>query len=158
MVIITETIKIVNLAKINRKTFEKRYVGCLVLTQDNMILLQQRGSSKWHKFPGFLSTFGGGIEIGESPMQALVRELKEELGANVLAAEVVHLGAYTEAATNYSDLVYGYFWHDRLGTITGCYEDEARYYKNCAHVLTHPKVMDDVKWQLQECQNRGLLK
>ena len=158
MVIITQTIKIVDLAKTDEKTFEKRYVGCLVLTQNNKILLQQRGSSKWHKFPGFLSTFGGGIEVGESPIQALVRELKEELGANVVAAKVIRLGTYTEAATNYNDLVYGYFWHDRLGTITGCYEDEARYYENCAHVLTHPKVMDDVKWQLQECQNRGLLK
>ncbi len=158
MVIITETIKIVDLTKIDEITFEKRYVGCLVLTQDNKILLQQRGSSKYHKFPGFLSTFGGCIESGESPMQALVRELKEELGADIVAAEVIHLGAYTEVATNYTDLVYSYFWHDRLGTITGCYEDEARYYENCAHVFTHKKIMDDVKWQLQECQNKGLLK
>ncbi len=41
------------------------------------LLSQQSGSSKWHKFPGFLSTFGRGIEVGESHMQALVRELKE---------------------------------------------------------------------------------
>lgn len=67
MGIIAETIKKVDLAQINEITFEKRYVGCLVLTQDNKILLQQRGSSKWHKFPGFLSTFGGGIETAALP-------------------------------------------------------------------------------------------
>lgn len=153
-----DLIRKVDLTKINEGSFKNCYVGCLVLTKDNKILLQQRGTSQWHRFPGFLSNFGGRIEATETPSQALVRELKEELGADVIVAEAISLGAYTEAASNYIDLIYSYFWHDKLGTITGCYEDEAKYYENCAQVLTHPKIMDDVIWQLNECQQRGLLK
>lgn len=36
MVIISETIKKVDLAKIDETNFKKRYVGCLVLTQDKL--------------------------------------------------------------------------------------------------------------------------
>lgn len=91
-------------------------------------------------------------------MQALVRELKEELGAQVNPADVISLGAITEAITKYSELIYVYFWHDKHGTITGCYECEAKYYDDCAAALTHPKIMDDVRWLLHECQKRKLLK
>jgi hypothetical protein len=39
--------------------------------------------------------------------------LKEELGAEVMPSDVVDLGAITEAFTNYTELVYVHFWHDR---------------------------------------------
>jgi 8-oxo-dGTP diphosphatase len=143
-----ESILQVELTKINESHFKHRYASSIVLTQDHKILLQQRGSD-WVRFPGALSTFGGRVEIGESPMQALIRELHEELGARVKESDVVSLGAITEAITNHCELVYVYFWQDKLGTITGCYEGEARYYDNVEAALKHPHVMDYVRWLLR---------
>lgn len=151
-----KNIKLVNLAQINPAAFLYRGVGCIVLTKDNKILLQQRGRD-WQRFPNCLATFGGQIESDETPIQALIRELHEELGAQVKALDIVALGAITEAVTQHRELIYIYFWHDKFNTITGCYEGEARYYDDIPAVLSHPQIMDDVLWALNECRVRGLL-
>jgi 8-oxo-dGTP pyrophosphatase MutT (NUDIX family) len=67
-------------------------------------------------YPDYLCEFGGQIEQGEQPIQAIIRELKEELGALVQENELVSLGALTEAMSGHTELVYVYFWHDALGT------------------------------------------
>ena len=150
------SIRPIDLATIDEMRFKGRFVGCIVLTQNKKILLQQRGDD-WHSHPGVISTFGGRIESHEHPKNALIRELKEELGAQVQESDIVSLGAYTEAVTQHTELVYGYFWHDKQGTMTGCYEGEARYYDNIADILALPKLMDGVRWLIYECKNRQLL-
>lgn len=152
----TELIRTLDLTKIDEADFKRRCVGCLVLTQDHKILLQQR-PDHWRTHPGCLSTFGGEIEPSETSIEALIRELHEELGAKVMPSDVTRIGTITEAITNYSELIYLYFWHDKHGTITGCYEGEAKYYDTVAEIYSHPKLMDDVRWLLMECQNRRLL-
>lgn len=136
--------------------FIRPCVSCLVLSGNGKIVLQQRDDD-CQDFPGCLATFGGGIEPGETPMQALIRELREELGAAVKASDVVSLGVLTEAVTNHKELVYVYFFHDKFGTITGCYEGQAKYYNDSTEAENHPKIMDDVKWLLRECKKRRLL-
>jgi len=150
------SIRPVDLTKVNENSFLRRSVGCIVLSHDGKILLQQRDKEGCN-YPECLATFGGGIEPGETPMQALVRELREELGARIKVSDVINLGAITEALTDHHVLLYVYFWHDKQGTITGCYEGKAEYYNNCATALKHPKIMDDVVWLLYECQYRQLL-
>jgi 8-oxo-dGTP diphosphatase len=152
----TGLIKQINLNAINKTTFQQRHVSCIVLTHDHKFLLQQRGNN-WHTFPGFVATFGGRIETGESPRQALLRELKEELGATIHPHEVVFLGAYTEAVTHHSELIYGYFWHDTKNSITGCYEGEAIYYDNIKAILASAKLMDDILWLINKCKKQNLL-
>lgn len=151
------TCNVINLIHANDAAYKRRCVGCLVLSQDNKIILQMRDQHA-PTFPNHLATFGGGIEAGESPMHALVRELKEELGADVSPRDVITIGAVTEPETNHHDLVYVYFWHDINGTIKGCYEGEAKYFNDPRMPLIHPKVMNDVVWVIQECNKRGLLK
>lgn len=151
-----DRIRIVDLKHSDKISYARRAVGCLVLTQDQKILLQYRPLN-WRTHPGCLATFGGGIEPNETPLNALIRELKEELGAEVKAEEVVSLGAITESLTSHTELIYEYFWHDKAGTITGCYECEARYYDTIEEALSHPKIMDDVCWLLQVCKTDGLL-
>lgn len=153
---LTEKITTLDISKIDESVYKKRFVGCVVLSKDQKIMLQQRGSN-WDHHPGFLSEFGGHIEISETPIKALVRELNEELGAIIDVSEVISLGAITEAITNYSELIYAYFWHDKRGTITGCYEGEGKYYNSINEVLKHPKIMDSVRWLLNECHRRRLI-
>lgn len=149
-------VKLLNLNQINPADFEQRYVGCVVLTKEHQILLQQRGKD-WDRFPGYLATFGGRVEKSETQMQGLIRELHEELGAKVNTAEVTNLGVMTEAITQHRDLVYLYFWQDKKNSITGCYEGEPRYYPTISDALGHPKIMHGLRFALHECQRRGIL-
>ena len=94
--------------------FNAIYVGCVVLTQDNKILLQQR-PMHFKAYPGYLCEFGGKIETDETPQHALVRELQEELGAKVNSKDVVNFGAITELMSQHSELIYTRSEERRVG-------------------------------------------
>lgn len=156
MTITKELIRLVDPTKVDEKSYAFRGVDCVVVTKDNQIILQKRGDN-WHRFPGYLASFGGQIEKGEIPMQALIRELNEELGAQVKEKDVISLGVVTEAATNHTELIYVYFWRDLYGAITGCYEGEIEYFNSVSEIMKQPKVMDDTRWALDQCVAKGLL-
>lgn len=60
-------------------------VSAAVLTRpDGTVLLGQRAAGTF--YPGYWEFPGGKVEAGETPRQALVRELREELGIDVLEA------------------------------------------------------------------------
>lgn len=149
-----ELIRAVDLSSADKNQFIRSGSGAIILTHDHKFLLQQRGQD-WHSFPGKLSTFGGCMDAGETPLQTLQRELNEELGAIVTYA--VFLGAYTEKATNYTELCHGFFWHDKAGTITGCYEGAPVYFATPEEALSQPNLMDDVRWLLGECRDKSLI-
>lgn len=149
-------IHVVDPKQVDLTKFQKHHVGCLVLSHDNKIILQQRGQN-WQHFPGCLATFGGAIEKDETPIAAIIRELNEELGAIVGEQDLIHLGIITEAITHHTDIIFTYFWHDKGGTITGCYEGAALYFDNYDDIYKHPKVMDDVRWLLRMAKNLELI-
>ncbi|STX55677.1 mutator MutT protein [Legionella beliardensis] len=151
-----ENVIIIDPAKSN-KSFKACYVGCLVLTAQDKILLQQR-PQYFTTYPGYVCEFGGKIEQGEQPIDALGRELKEELGAQVNAEDVVSFGAITEPMSKYSELIYTFFWHDKFATITGCYEGMASYFNNAAQILKLPNITDGLRWLLSQCQSQDLIK
>jgi 8-oxo-dGTP pyrophosphatase MutT (NUDIX family) len=65
-------------------------VSAILTNADGRLLLvRQRYSPGWH-FPG------GGVERGEPPAKAIVRELQEEVGLQSSTAPVLH-GLYTRA-------------------------------------------------------------
>lgn len=59
---------------------ERHVVGAILWTDDGRVLLQQRDDRPDLRYPGYWTLFGGQVEEGESPDQAIVRELIEELG------------------------------------------------------------------------------
>ena len=56
----------------------------LIVVDDERYLLQLRSQKSGIFYPGHLGLFGGAVDDGESANQALVRELREELGIKFL--------------------------------------------------------------------------
>lgn len=54
-------------------------MGCLVVRPDGRVFAQRRSLTR-KLFPGCWDLVGGHVEAGETPRQALVRELREETG------------------------------------------------------------------------------
>lgn len=65
----------------------------LIDPQGRTLLVRKRGTQ------AFMQP-GGKIDAGESPVQALVRELHEELGLRVDPDQTVHLGQFSAPAAN----------------------------------------------------------
>lgn len=144
------------LTSANPKDFSRVSVGCIVLSHDKKILLQERDAD-CATFPGRISTFGGGLEGNETPLAALQRELKEELGAIVFPNQPVALGMLIEPDTQFRELIHGYFWQDKENSVTGCYEGKLKIFSSIEAVLAHPLLMSDISWLIEECQRRQLL-
>lgn len=74
--------------------------GVTGLVQDEsgrFLLVRQRYTPGWH-FPG------GGVERGEPPAEAIVRELKEEVGLQTHAVPALH-GLYTRTVGMTTNIV-----------------------------------------------------
>ena len=54
--------------------------AALLYTADGRYLMQHRDGAPGNRFPGWWCCFGGGIAAGETPLAALRRELREEIG------------------------------------------------------------------------------
>lgn len=129
---------------------------CVVLTRDGKIALQYR-PPHWRTSPDSLCLFGGHAETGETPLAAMMRELHEETGAVIPEKEALYLGAITEAATGHSEAVHIFFWHDKAGSITGCYEAEMRLFACAEDALNAASLMPYARWALRLCHEKGMI-
>lgn len=57
-------------------------------------------------YHGLLEFPGGGIEAGETPLQAAVREVEEEVGITILPADGKFMGTYQNELPNKTILLY----------------------------------------------------
>ena len=65
-----------------------RYVCSLILYDKEHKVLMQHRSDDAPRLAGYWGMFGGGIEEGETPEQALVRELMEEIEYKVVSSKL----------------------------------------------------------------------
>lgn len=54
-------------------------VGAILVNDAGEVLLQQRDDRPDLRYPGYWTFFGGAVEEGEAPDDAILRELEEEL-------------------------------------------------------------------------------
>lgn len=149
-------IKVVKDIENKMDAYAVHLADCVVLTHDNKLLLQRRPDN-WRTYPGRVNIFGGHIEEGETIVEGLKRELHEELGVSIDDNDLLFIGALTEEETDYTEAVHIYFWHDKTGSITGCYEAEPIYFANVEEALSHTKIMDYTVWAIKECQKKNLI-
>jgi len=80
--------------------------SALITDQDNRLLTVRKKTSTYYMMAG------GKIEKGETPEQALVRELKEELNLTVNTNELTLLGTHsTEAVNEKNTIVKAHIYH-----------------------------------------------
>ena len=73
----------------------------LLFDRDNKLLIYLRDDTPEISFPNHWDLFGGYVEANETPEQALVRELKEELNIDVHEFEFYKaVESFTEAKPN----------------------------------------------------------
>jgi 8-oxo-dGTP diphosphatase len=70
------------------KTIE---VVAAIIMQGDEIFATQRG---YGDFKGYWEFPGGKIEVDETPQQALIREIKEELDVEIMVGELIHTVEY----------------------------------------------------------------
>ena len=58
-----------------------REIACWIINENNEILLQRRSSNKKQQ-PNKLAVTAGHISLDETPIEALLREVSEEVGIN----------------------------------------------------------------------------
>ena len=63
---------------LNNMNIPNSIVRIFIMLPNGQIVAQLRDNIPGIASQGMLSTFGGGVDIGESPQQAAVRELEEE--------------------------------------------------------------------------------
>jgi 8-oxo-dGTP diphosphatase len=64
----------------------------VIISEDRRICLQLRDDSKNIFFPGRWGFFGGAIESGETPLDAVVREVGEEISVTFAPTRFLYLG------------------------------------------------------------------
>src|ERR1700730_308377 len=70
-------------------------VAALLQLSDGRYLMQLRDSTPAIFYPDHWGCFGGAVDAGESPVAAIVRELKEELAVLVQSADVTRFTEFT---------------------------------------------------------------
>ena len=141
------------------KTTQRAHLGAnAIITYDNKILLEKRGDCDlW-------GLVGGGVKRQETPLDAIVREVYEELGLRISKEQFIKLGVYGEPGriAAYRD---GSIWRmvvvvfklelkEYPQIVISKESADMRFFskeelKNIDIVVTHSDIVDD--WFVNRC-------
>lgn len=101
--------QVMNKDEAHDKNLLHNEVGCFIINDKNQVLLQKRSATKRFS-PNKYGLCAGHVDVGESLVTAMVREIKEELGIDVLESDLIPFGKreYTLEKTN-SHITYFYY-------------------------------------------------
>ena len=85
---------------------ERSYVGALLVDTNGKLIVQQRDDKPGITNPGMVSLFGGTSHEGESPIETLRRELREELELEVNSNNLLLQTVKHENGTNVACSIY----------------------------------------------------
>lgn len=148
------TFRFITLPDSAPQTYRKTFADAVVFNHAGQLLLQRRPQG-WGSSGGKLTLFGGHLENGETPLQAICRELHEELGAQVTPDNISMLGIIEEHSSDAIDAVYIHLWHDHDNSITGCYEGNSEAFASITDALNETTLMDYARLALQQVQKKA---
>tara|TARA_Y100000588_G_C14226602_1_gene913423 strand:- start:795 stop:1247 length:453 start_codon:yes stop_codon:yes gene_type:complete len=70
------------MARLNKNLLPQDASACVITAENGRLLMQLRDDRQDIFFPGRWGLFGGAIEDGESPLEAIKREIWEELSVD----------------------------------------------------------------------------
>ena len=92
--------------EVHEKNLWHRHASGWIMNKKGEILLQKRAKTK-KKNPGIWSKTGGHVDSGESPIEAVKREIKEEIGIDINDSDLELTNIYkSEGKDHYFS--YGY--------------------------------------------------
>ena len=121
---------------------ESSHIGCgaLILSKSTKRYLFLLRNQKRHA--GSWGLVGGGVEVGETPAEALQREIKEEIGS-ISIEKVIPLEKFTSDSNNFE-------YHTYLVTVDDEFvpklNDEHRGYA-WTSITDHPKPLHPGVWR-----------
>ena len=71
------------IVEIPERPIERFGVSVLLLTKDRRVFLQKRDDVSHIRYPALWGLFGGSSNLGETPVEAITREVREEIGVNL---------------------------------------------------------------------------
>jgi 8-oxo-dGTP diphosphatase len=73
-------------------------IGCSIIFHNDkrQVLLQLRDDITTIEYPGKWDLLGGGVEEGETPEEAIVREMKEELDLDIDTPELFRVTEFSD--------------------------------------------------------------
>ena len=95
--------------KAHNENLWHRHVSCWIMNEKGQILLQQRSLTKT-KNPGMWSKTGGHVDKGETPNEAIKREVFEEIGLSVKDEDIFNIEIFKSKNPKEHYYSYGYIF------------------------------------------------
>ncbi len=118
-----------------------KHIACAVLIRDNQILLARRAPQR-RTYPNCWDLLGGHLEAGETPQQALIRELQEEAGITPTQYRSVGIIAEPDPIRNGEALLHVYLVTNWAGGEPAMLGDEHSEFRWLAP--THAALLPDL--------------